>query len=213
MNATMPSRWPQVAAQPYAWPFDGRWSSTDSALIVIDVQRDLAERVADAALLDRMQQVVQAARRRALPIVFTTRAIDPSSDADARWAAIDAPDARPAAIGSAGAALARPHWRLAGDLLVQRSAWSPFQGTDLEVQLRARGVRNLILIGLTTDGAVHACMRKANDAGLECLLLEDACVAVRPAHHQTILDVTRFGNGLFGTTATARQLINALPQP
>ena len=30
----------QVAADPYLWPFDGRWSAADTALIVIDMQTD-----------------------------------------------------------------------------------------------------------------------------------------------------------------------------
>ena len=29
-----------VAADPYPWPFDGRWSAADTALIIIDMQID-----------------------------------------------------------------------------------------------------------------------------------------------------------------------------
>lgn len=38
--------------------------------------------------------------------------------------------------------------------------------------LRTRGVRNLVLTGVTTDVCVHTTMRNANDMGYECVLLE-----------------------------------------
>lgn len=202
--------WPTVAATPYPWPFDARWSAADSALLVVDVQQDLVSAVADDALLDTMEAVIDAARRSGLPVIFSLRT-RPAGAAPMPEDLV-APDARVPVAGTPGAALARPPWRTPSDDLVERSAWSAFNGTDLADRLARRGIRNLILIGLTTDGAVHASMRKANDAGLECLLIEDACASVVPAHHQTILNVTRFGNGLFGTTAMAHQLLRALPE-
>ncbi len=207
MNGRSSTAWPQVDARPYAWPFDGRWSAEDSALLVVDFQHDLALAVADDALLDRVEAVIDAARRGGLPVFFSLRT-GPRAAASS-----PAPDARVPLAGSAGAALARPHWRAPADPLVERAAWSAFNGTDLASRLQGRGVRNLVLAGLTTDGAVHASMRKANDAGFECLLLEDACASALPAHHRTILDITRFGNGLFGTTATVQQFLAALPAP
>ena len=205
MSAPTSAALPQVAATPYRWPFDGRWSSADTALLVLDVQQALAQAVAAPALLDAMEAVIGAARGRGLPIVFTLR-----TGEGAPAARSSAPDAQVPITGTPGAGLARPHWRAAADTVVERSAWNAFNGTDLGACLAGRGIRNLILIGLTTDGAVHASMRKANDAGHECLLVEDACAGSAPAHHQTILNVTRFGNGLFGTTATAQQLLRAL---
>lgn len=44
--------------------------------------------------------------------------------------------------------------------------------------LRTRGVRNLVLTGVTTDVCVHTTMRNANDMGYECVLLEVRCVII-----------------------------------
>jgi hypothetical protein len=54
-------------------------------------------------------------------------------------------------------------------------------------------------------------MRAANDLGLECLLVEDGTATEDAAAHATILSITRFGNGLFGTTAPIAALLAALP--
>jgi nicotinamidase-related amidase len=94
--------------------------------------------------------------------------------------------------------------------LLDRTGWSAFTGTALDQVLRRRGVRNLILCGATTEGAVHATTREANDRGYEALLVEDATASLVPAHHAAILRITRFGSGLFGTTAPVAALLAAL---
>ncbi len=50
-----------------------------------------------------------------------------------------------------------------------------------EKVLRTRGVRNLVLTGVTTDVCVHTTMRNANDMGYECVLLEVRSWRVRAA--------------------------------
>ena len=35
--------YPQVKSDPYAWPFDGRFTPADTALIIIDMQRDFCD--------------------------------------------------------------------------------------------------------------------------------------------------------------------------
>jgi nicotinamidase-related amidase len=69
-----------------------------------------------------------------------------------------------------------------------------------------------VIGGLRTEGIVHATMRAANDLGLECLLLEDGATSDVPGAHETILRVTRFGNGLFGATAPVAALHAALSE-
>lgn len=66
---------------------------------------------------------------------------------------------------------------LAGEPLVDKPGKSAFQHTDFRLLLDVRGVRNLVLCGVTTDVCVSATMREASDLGFDCLLVSDACAA------------------------------------
>lgn len=96
------------------------------------------------------------------------------------------------------------------DHVVFSRGLSAFYRTDLHDAFEGWGSRNLLVLGVTTDGQVHSSMRDANDRGYECLLVEDACAADNPAHHDFVIRVTQFGNGLFGTTARTADVVSAL---
>jgi len=59
----------------------------------------------------------------------------------------------------------------------------------LKKVLRTRGVRNLVLTGVTTDVCVHTTMRNANDMGYECVLLEVRAKRQRAKMAETYLKV------------------------
>ena len=73
---------------------------------------------------------------------------------------------------------------LAGELVLVKQTLSPFNGTALDQYLRNMGVQNLVLAGVTTNGAVETTARNAGDRGFNAILAADACAAFSPEDQQ-----------------------------
>ena len=70
---------------------------------------------------------------------------------------------------------------------------SPFYGTSLEPILRAHGVSQLYLAGVSTNGVVHSGAREGHDRDYACTVLEDCCAGATVDEHESALRcVARF---------------------
>jgi nicotinamidase-related amidase len=56
-------------------------------------------------------------------------------------------------------------------------------GTDLELQLRRRGIKTVVLCGISTNIGVESTARNAWELGFELVFAEDACSAHNADHH------------------------------
>ena len=71
-----------------------------------------------------------------------------------------------------------------GDLLVTKRHWGAFAGTDLEQQLKTRGVDTVVLTGISTNHGVESTARQGTGLGFAFVLVEDACSAQSAEHHR-----------------------------
>jgi nicotinamidase-related amidase len=61
-----------------------------------------------------------------------------------------------------------------GDIHVTKRNWGAFHGTDLDVQLRRRGVTQIVLSGIATSIGVESTARAAHEHGYHVTLATDA---------------------------------------
>lgn len=71
-----------------------------------------------------------------------------------------------------------------GELILEKGSVGPFASTPLDVVLRLRGVRTLLVAGVATHLAVESTVREAADRGFEVIVLEDACAAPTAELHE-----------------------------
>ncbi|MES1973881.1 MAG: hydrolase [Pseudomonadota bacterium] len=61
-----------------------------------------------------------------------------------------------------------------GDLIVLKHHWGAFTGTDLDLQLRRRGIRTIVLAGIATNFGVESTARSAWELSYDTVIAEDA---------------------------------------
>jgi ureidoacrylate peracid hydrolase len=191
----------------------GQWQGTigelvspqRTAVLLIDVQQaftslpGLFPRVTE--VLSRLRAFLDSARAAGVLIVHA-RLVIPRDAYSLNWQRQFAASFRAAmASGAAATAFAEGFEPLADEVLITKHRYSAFYGTPLASVLRTRGIRTVILGGLTTDVCVGSTARDAYQDDFQVVTLADGTAEVTGAQHEAALATLAMNFGLVCSTA------------
>jgi ureidoacrylate peracid hydrolase len=219
----------RVPARPEPFELD----PARTALVVVDMQNAYLSKggyydvfgvdISGAPeLIKRVNAVVAASRGAGVPVVFFQNGFAPDlHDAGGpdspNWYKSNALRLMRERTALRGTLLTKGGWDYAlqddirpepQDVIVQKPRYSGFWGTNLDMILRARGIRRLVFTGIASNVCVESSLRDAFFLEYFPLLVADASLqAGPPAVHEAVLyNVETF----FGWVTTTDQYVNAL---
>ena len=216
-----------IPAEPYGFEF----VPEQCALLLIDMQRDFLEPGGfgemlgnDVSQLRRTiepnHRLLTAWRSHGLQVIHTREGHRPDLT--------DLPDAkrvrgrgkdqigdrgpmgRILVRGEAGHDIIPELYPLPNEPVVDKPGKGAFWATDLHAILQHRGIRQLVVTGVTTEVCVHTTVREANDRGYDCLVPEDCVGSYFPDFQEMGLKMLKAQGGIFGWVSHSQSVLAAL---
>ncbi len=216
-----------IEANPY--PLSLNTKST--TLLLIDMQRDFLEPGGfgetlgnDVSLLRRTiepcQNILKAARNVGLSVIHTREGHRPDLT-DAPPSKLtrgkletgigdDGPMGRILIRGEIGHDIIPELTPNLNEPIIDKPGKGAFYETDLHLILQNRGIKTLIVCGITTEVCVHTTVREANDRGYECLILEDCVGSYFPEFQRVGIEMIKAQGGIFGWVSDSSSVISAI---
>lgn len=168
-----------------------------SAVLVIDMANDFVfdpGTIATAggpdyrrraqAIIPALQRLLDGARQAGVSVIYATDAHQPGDVELKKWP--------PHAMkGTAQAEIVKGLEPQPGDVILEKSTYSPFVSTDLERVLRQKGISKLYITGLHTDCCARHTSGDAFQKGFELVWVTDTLQAFTDAAHQAGLEYFR----------------------
>lgn len=181
-----------------------------TALVLIDLQHGIVAMdvapITGVQVIQRCAALAQRFRELGAPVVLVT--VGNLAD--------EGDMLRPIADAMAPAGVRRPeNWSTlvpeigpkAGDILIRKRQWGAFYGTELDLQLRRRGINTIVLAGIATNVGVESTARDAFEHGYNQIFVSDAMASTsREAHEATL----KFTFPRIGLTRNSEEVLQAL---
>ena len=214
----------RIQAEPYEFEF----SPETCALLIIDMQRDFLEPGGfgemlgnDVSKLRRTiepnKKLLAAWRTKGLQVIHTREGhrpdlgcLPPAKKVRGRSPTTigdPGPMGRILVRGEAGHDIIPELYPHFGEAVIDKPGKGAFYATDLHAILMNRGIRQLIVTGVTTEVCVNTTVREANDRGYDCLVLEDCVGSYFPEFHEAGLNMIKAQGGIFGWVSHSEKLL------
>ena len=216
-----------VKAEPYEFEF----APASCALMIIDMQRDFVdpggfgEALGNDVLLLRKaiaptRKVLEAARAKKMLVIHTREGHRPDLGdlplskklrGHLKTGIGDkGPMGRILVRGEYGHDIIDELKPAPGEPVVDKPGKGAFYATDLDSILHNRGIRQLVVCGVTTEVCVNTTVREANDRGYDCLVLEDCVGSYFPAFQKAALEMIKAQGGIFGWVSDSKSFLAGL---
>jgi nicotinamidase-related amidase len=156
-----------------------------TALVLIDLQKGiLGRQTAPHSALDVLARSVRLAERfRAAGGLVVLVHVSFSPDgADRLTPPTDEPPP-PAATQPGWDEISPDLGRTPADIVITKRQWGAFYGTPLDLQLRRRGIRTIVIGGIATNFGVESTARDAFERGYALVFVEDAMAGLSEGAH------------------------------
>src|ERR1700760_2761012 len=224
MNA---SRSLSIDADPYRY----ECVPAQSALLIIDMQRDFLEPGGcgemlgnDVSQLRRTiepnKRLLSGWRKAGLQVIHTREGhrpdlgdLPPAQKIRGRSATCigDAgPMGRILVRGEEGHDIIPELYPAPGEPVIDKPGKGAFFATDLHAILQNRGVKKLVVTGVTTEVCVNTTVREANDRGYDCLVPADCVGSYFPEFQEMGLKMIKAQGGIFGWVTDSARILAAL---
>src|SRR5580692_25760 len=215
-----------IEAEPFPLQFD----RTTTALVIIDMQRDFVlpggfgEKLGnDTSLLlaavEPTLRVLTAAREAKMLVIHTREGHRPDlTDCPAAkltrggqtFIGTDGPMGRILVRGEQGHDIIHQLYPVAGEPIIDKPGKGSFHATDLHQILMDRGIKTLIVCGVTLEVCVHTTVREANDRGYECVVLSDCVASYFPEFQRVGLEMIKAQGAIFGWVSDSKRALAAI---
>jgi nicotinamidase-related amidase len=161
-----------------------------TALVVIDLQKGIMGRqtvpYASEMVVRNAAALAAAFRQNGMPVFLV--GVKPSPDwkdalrpvADTAWPAHTPPPDWAEIVPEMGP--------MQGDLVITKRQWGAFYGTDLDLQLRRRGLTAIVLCGIATEFGVESTARDAYERGYQQVFARDAMAGLHAESHANAVE-------------------------
>lgn len=151
-----------------------------TALVVIDLQKGIVNASfihPIGEIIDRTRALIEVFRANNLPVVL----VNVAGRAPGRT---EQGPRSSMVLAEGWTDLVPELGRQPSDIVVTKRSWGAFATTDLEHQLKARGVTQVVVTGVVTSTGVEATARQAYEQGFNVTLAIDAMTDIREEAHQ-----------------------------
>lgn len=197
-----------------------RYDPSHTALVIIDVQNDFCSSAGSLArlgfdvsaakrMIPGLRELVDVSRRVGLPIIFVKTLHDESTDSPPWLGRVgDGPGTERTGLTCRTGTWGSEFFEIQPgpkEPVVTKNRFSAFVGTNLDLLLRTRGIRSLLLAGVTTETCVESTLRDGLFLEYYVSLVEDCAASYNQDAHSASVDAVANN---FGTVVRSGQLLD-----